>query len=260
MKARPVNSREAGRVRARPGSVATPVFRTNGVAEDEASVTSVEQATNLIRQAIVQGRYGPGERIKISETAERFGLSAMPVREALRKLEGEGIVSITPNRGATVRPFDEKFIEDIYEVRTTLEIMILRRCIEALTMAKLKRLEGFIADHHRAVQADDIEGTLRTARAFHTTLFEMGGNLEAERLFQRGWDTILALRLRFGYGKERLDHMENEFRQLIDALRRHSVCDAEAAIRMHNRAGMEDLLEKLEQARLSPVSTEPYAR
>src|SRR5437016_7006337 len=66
----------------------------NQASEDEASVTSVEQATNLIRQAVIQGRYGPGERIKISETAEQFGVSAMPVREALRKLEGEGIVSI----------------------------------------------------------------------------------------------------------------------------------------------------------------------
>ena len=254
MTTRPAKSREGGRPRATLGSVATltPVPRINGGADDEASVTSVEQATNLIRQAIVQGRYGPGERIKISETAEQFGVSAMPVREALRKLEGEGIVSITPNRGATVRPFDEKFIEDIYEVRTTLEIMILRRCIEALTLAKLKRLEGFIADHRAAVDAEDIEGTLQTARAFHTALFEMGGNREAECLFQRGWNTILALRLRFGYSKERLDHMEAEFRQLIDALRRRSVCDAEAVIRMHNRAGMEDLLQKIEQAKLCP--------
>jgi DNA-binding GntR family transcriptional regulator len=129
--------------------------------------------------------------------------------------------------------------------------MILRRCIEALTLAKLKRLEALVADHRKAVEADDIEGTLQTARSFHTALFEMGGNHEAERLFQRGWDTILALRLRFGYSKERLDNMEAEFRELINALRRRSACDAEAVIRMHNRAGMEDLLRKIDRAKLS---------
>lgn len=255
MSARPATPAELGRPRAKRAKAVAPATAgrtTHGVADDEASATSVEQATNLIRQAIVQGRYGPGERIKISETAERFGVSAMPVREALRKLEGEGIVSITPNRGATVRPFDEKFIEDMYEVRSTLQIMILGRSIEALTLAKLKWLESLIAKHRLAVDADDIEGTLQTARVFHTALFEMGGNREAERLFQRGWDTILALRLRFGYSRERLDHMGLEFQQLVDALRRRDARDAEGVIRMHNRAGMEDLLQKIGQAKLSP--------
>lgn len=219
--------------------------------EDEVSVTSVEQATHLIRRAIVQGRYGPGERIKIAETARELGVSAMPVREALRKLEGEGIVSITPNRGATVRPVDEKFIEDIFEVRTTLEIMILAPCIEAMTVAKLRRLDRLIGDHRAAVDAGDIVGTLTSSRAFHTALFEIGGNREAQRLFGRGWDTILALRLRFGYGEERLDTMTSELRQLADALRRRDASEAEAVIRMHNRAGMEDLLERIAGAGMS---------
>jgi DNA-binding GntR family transcriptional regulator len=224
--------------------------------EDEASATSVEQATTLIRQAIVSGRYGPGERIKITEAAERFGVSAMPVREALRKLEGEGIVSITPNRGATVRAVDRKFIEDVFEVRTTLEIMILGRCIEGMTLNKLKRLEELLAHHQHSAEVGDIPGTIISIRMIHTALFEFGGNLEAARLFQRGWDTILALRLRFGYSQERLDTMALEFRQLIDALRRRDAKEAEAIIRMHNRAGMDELLVKLSEAKASPKSSE----
>lgn len=254
MKARATKPRTALRPPPRLRHVvsATAARPAAPVADDEASVTSVELTTNLIRQAIVQGHYGPGERIKISEAAERFCVSAMPVREALRKLEGEGIVSISPNRGATVRPVDDKFIEDIYEVRTMLEIMILARCIEALTLAKLERLQGLIADHRAAVAAADIAGTLASARVFHTALFEIGGNREAERLFQRGWDTILALRLRFGYSRERLHHMALEFQQLIDALHRRDAREAEAVIRMHNRAGMEDLLDRIVESRLSP--------
>lgn len=257
MKPRPVPARPAPRAPARqrkatlPHSRKTPLggARVVAASDDDTSVTSVEQTTNLIRQAIVQGRYGPGERIKISEAAERFSVSAMPVREALRKLEGEGMVSISPNRGATVRPVDEKFIEDIYEVRTMLEIMILGRCIEALTLAKLKRLEELIDRHRTAVAALDIVGTLDSARIFHLALFEIGGNHEAERLFQRGWDTILALRLRFGYSSERLEHMGLEFQALIAALRRRDAREAEAVIRMHNRAGMEDLLHRIAEAR-----------
>lgn len=227
-----------------PTSAAAPA-----AADEDAGVTSVEQTTNLIRQAIVLGRYGPGERIKISEAAAQLQVSAMPVREALRKLEGEGIVAISPNRGATVRPVDEKFIEDIYEVRTMLEILILARCIDALTLAKVKALRALIAEHRAAVAAGDIARTLASARDFHLALFAIGGNHEAERLFQRGWDTIHALRLRFGYGRERLEHMVLEFEQLLDTLRRRDAREAEAVIRMHNRAGMEDLLERIADAR-----------
>lgn len=256
MKARAVAAtpapRAPERLRKAPSSRKAPARAPRFVvtADDDTSVTSVEQTTTLIRQAIVQGHYGPGERIKISEAAERFSVSTMPVREALRKLEGEGIVGISPNRGATVRPVDEKFIEDIYEVRTMLEIMILARCIDALTLAKLRWLEQLIGRHRAAVAATDIAGTLDSARIFHLALFEIGGNREAERLFQRGWDTILALRLRFGYGSERLQHMALEFQQLIAALRQRDAREAEAVIRMHNRAGMEDLLQRIAQARI----------
>ena len=91
-----------------------------------------------------------------------------------------------------------------------------------------------------------------TVGPFHTALFEIGGNHEAERLFKRGWDTIVALRLRFGYSRERLDTAALEFRQLADALRRQYAREAEAVIRMHNRAGMEDLLEKIAHSKLFP--------
>lgn len=221
---------------------------SNGVGEEESSANSVEHVSTLIRQAIVQGRWGPGERIKVSECAEFLGVSAMPVREALRKLEGEGIVSITPNRGATVRPVDRKFIEDIYEVRTTLELMVLERCADNMTLAKLRRLEELLAEHTRAADAGEMPAALATARAFNSALFEYGGNQEAERLFLRGWDTIHALRLRFGYSAERLVTMREEFRLLIEALRRHDMQQARALVRMHNRAGMEDLLAKLAPA------------
>lgn len=220
----------------------------NGGSEEESSATSVEQVSTLLRQAIVQGRYGPGERIKVSEAAEYLGVSAMPVREALRKLEGEGIVSITPNRGATVRPVDRTFIEDIYEVRTTLELMVIDRCIAGMTLAKLKHLQELLAGHEKAADSGDIPASLETARAFNAALFEYAGNQEAERLFLRGWDTIHALRLRFGYSNERLQMMREEFRLLITALRRHDAEEARALIRMHNRAGMEDLLDKLAQS------------
>lgn len=215
--------------------------------EDAGTTTSVEQTTQLLREAIVQGHFGPGQRIKITEAAQFLNVGAMPVREALRKLEGEGLVSIAPNRGATVREVNRQFIEDIYEVRTTLEVMIVRRCIERLTFDRLQNLEAMVQQHNVAMDAGDVLGMTQLSRALHTQLFEIAGNLEAKRIFQREWEIILVLRGRFGYGRQRLASLQQEFDLLLTHLRHGDAVAAERLIRLHNRAGMEDLLERISQ-------------
>lgn len=215
------------------------------LSELENGQTSVEEATQLLREAIVQGRYGPGERIKITDAAGRFGMGSMPVREALRKLEGEGLVAITPNRGATVRAVNRQFIEDIYEVRTALEVMIMERCIGRLTLARLSALELLVVQHREALGTGDLMTMTWISRTLHTQLFEIAGNIEATRIFQREWEIILALRGRFGYGQERLSNLQREFEMLVAALRQGDVHAANRVIHLHNRAGMEDLLQRL---------------
>lgn len=219
--------------------------------EDEPG-TSVDHVTTLIRQAIVQGRYGPGARIRIVEVARQLGTSPMPVREALRKLEGEGIVSITPNRGATVKAVDQKFIEDIFEVRTTLELMILERCIDGMTLTKVKNLESILTAHQQASRRNDQKALMESVSAFNITLFQYGGNQEAVRIFSREWDTIRALRLRFGYSPSRVQEMQEELIMLIEALKTHDIVKARTVIKMHNRAGMEDLLARLALSQTHP--------
>lgn len=214
-------------------------------ADDDNGQTSVEHATQLLREAIVRGRFGPGERIKITEAASHLGVGTMPVREALRKLEGEGLVSIMANRGATVRAVNRQFIEDIYEVRTTLEVMIMGRCIERLTLSRIAALDDLVTRHRQAMGAGDVVTMTHISRSLHTMLFEVAGNVEATRIFQREWEIILALRGRFGYGPERLNNLQHEFELLVKALREGDVAGAERIIRLHNRAGMEDLLQRL---------------
>src|SRR5437764_1195259 len=92
----------------------------------------VMSTTNLnvglrIRDDIVAGTLPLGSRITIDALALRYGVSHMPVREALRDLQGEGLVVIEPNRGARVRAIDARFVENIFEIRTALEVMMVRR-------------------------------------------------------------------------------------------------------------------------------------
>ena len=222
--------------------VASPIAN---LVDDEAGASSVELAATSIREAIAQGHLAPGTRIKITEAAERFGVGTMPVREALRKLEGEGLVSIAPNRGATVRAVDQKFVEDIYEVRTTLEAMTVAKCAQHMTLARLKTLEALVARQRKALKSGNFAETMESSRLFHAMLLEIGGNLEAQRIFQRGWEIIHTLRMQLGYSQERMDNMPVEYDMLVDALRQQDGTRAETVLRMHNRAGMEDLLARL---------------
>jgi DNA-binding GntR family transcriptional regulator len=214
--------------------------------DDEITTNTVDQVTSVIREAIVRGQYGPGERLKVAEVAQRFGFSAMPIREALRKLEGEGVVQITAYRGATVKPVDRQFIADLYDVRTSIEFLALRRAIERMTLEKLAALDAIRKEHEAAVLAGDIDAALEVNRRLHITLFEIAGNAEATRLFERSWEIVSALRHRFGYGPGRLATIVEEHRLLLDALRRADLRAAKAVIRMHNQAGLEDLMSNLE--------------
>ncbi|SCZ29342.1 GntR family transcriptional regulator [Afifella marina] len=213
--------------------------------EEEVGPTSVEQATALIRRAIVTAEYRPGERLKVADAARRFGFSAMPVREALRKLEGEGLVAILPNRGAVIRPIDEKFLKDVYEVRTALETLAVQRLMPRITLAMLDELSALQAAHAAAVERADLEEIIMANRALHTRLFELAGNAEATRLFELGWELIYALRRRLGYRPNRLASVIEEHRLLVDALRRHDFAACAAILRMHNTAGMEDMIASL---------------
>lgn len=212
---------------------------------------SVEQATASIRDAIADGSLAPGSRIKIGEAARSFGFGVMPIREALRKLEGEGLVQIVPNRGATVREIDRKFLEDIYEVRIALEDMTVQKCFVLLTIEKLIRLEGVLELHKAALAADDFQAKVCTSRQMHATLFEFAGNKQAERIFDNGWQIIHTLRLQLGYSSLRKTHMAVEYSMLIDALREQNLERARNILRMHHRAGMEDLLAHFTRDRLN---------
>ena len=101
----------------------------------------------LIRDDIVSGRLGANERLKVADLAERHGTSTNPVREALQQLRGEGFVVMSPNRGARVRPMDEEFVRDIYEIEMLVEPALTKWFVGMVTdadIAELERIQGEI--------------------------------------------------------------------------------------------------------------------
>ena len=228
---------------------AVTIAEADGDADgDGEAASAVEQAASRIREALVSGRYVSGERLQVSRVCRELSLGAMPVREALRQLEGEGLVRIVPNRGAIVRPVDRQLLADLYEVQLMLELLALRRAFGRMTLEKLDRLEGIARAHEAAVAAGDVPAALEANRRLHVALFEIAGNAHATRLFERDWELVYALRRRFGYRPGRLAVIAEEHRLLIDALRRGDLSAAETILRMHTQAGLEDVLARFEDA------------
>jgi DNA-binding GntR family transcriptional regulator len=207
--------------------------------------TVYQRVHEQLRAEIIDGRLPAGSRLKIQDLAGRFGLSHMPVREALQQLQGEGLVVLAPNRGATVRRMDATFIRHLFDIREALEGFLTRQAAPLMDEARLARLRALSAAFDAAGQLGDAAGMVRHNRAFHRCSMEATGNDEALRLLELHAYLIGALRTRFGYGPGRAAQTGREHAALLRALARR---DADAAGRIHDthiRHARDDLLRCL---------------
>ena len=99
------------------------------------------KVANVLRQEILNGNIEPGERLVQEELATTLGVSRMPIREALRILEAEGLVELQPHRGAVVRSLGMEDVEEIYALRALLEEVATRKSVDKLTEEEIARLE-----------------------------------------------------------------------------------------------------------------------
>ncbi|WP_156289627.1 GntR family transcriptional regulator [Oceanobacillus salinisoli] len=124
---------------------------------------------SVLRRAILKGDFKPGERLVQTELAELIGVSRMPIREALRTLEIEGLVKIEPHKGAVVRPVSKEDIEEIYELRSILEPEALRKGIHHFTKNDIHQLSEL---HEEMVNTNSGEDFVELNIAFHQLLIK----------------------------------------------------------------------------------------
>jgi DNA-binding GntR family transcriptional regulator len=132
-----------------------------------------DQLVDRLRDDIVRGAVEPGEYLRLDDIAGRFDVSTMPVREALRELESEGLVTIFPHRGAIVTELTAEDLADLYDIRATLEAMATRLAVPHLTEASLDELAR-IVDQMDA-ELGHIAALVQLNHRFHTTLYAPSG-------------------------------------------------------------------------------------
>jgi DNA-binding GntR family transcriptional regulator len=137
----------------------------------------VERVANQIREAIKSGKLRPGDRLIETDLANDMGISRFPIREAIRYLEKEGLVTTTPYKGAHVTELTEKDLEEIYSLRIVIEELAIRTFIKHLDSEKVKKLESVVtAMKQVAKNCRTIEEVIDVDLSFHRTICELAEN------------------------------------------------------------------------------------
>src|ERR1700684_2114108 len=148
-----------------PRSDAAAIERTAPVAAGKGSMK--DAIVSQLREEIASGTIALGEKLSEARLAQRFGVSRMPVREALKELEAAGFVAIEHRRGTFVRRLSRREILDLYEVREAVECMAARLCADRAANDIVARLDEVMSAMGAAAQSGDAEGYIATDERLH---------------------------------------------------------------------------------------------
>lgn len=190
-----------------------------------------DQVLAELRRRIVDGDYAPGERLTEDRLAADFGTSRNPVREALRIVEADGLVTLNPRRGAVVATPDATAVSELFAVRSSLESVAARLAAERATPAEVAELRALLDQARDATDRGDLSAVAELNSTFHMRVAELSGNrwlrtLSASIYLHVHWIFRLT-------AAHRAPHSWQEHIRLLDAIADGDGDAAEAAARAH---------------------------
>lgn len=203
--------------------------------------TAQARAAAALRAAILEGELRPGQRVNQETWAERAGVSMIPVREALRALTGEGLVTYRPRRGYAVTELDLDDLDKVYGLRRLLETEALRTGIPRATAADLDALRGAADACLVAGRNGDIAGQLLANRRFHDRLHALAGNRPLSRLIDLLWDSTEAYRALYYSLENETAETDRAHQTILGAVARRDADAAVAAQDAHRGRALERL-------------------
>ena len=190
-------------------------------------------ATELIREAIVDGRLEPGTRLKEEELARELGISRTPVREALLILQAEGLVVATPNRGAMVRSHDAEDLEDLYQMRALLEGYGARRAAARITDEEVTRLRLSCVRFDKLDPERDLRELVKENLFFHNTILEIAGSARLIGMVRKVIELPLVYKSYIWYSPDQTRISAHYHRQIVNALAARDAERAELVMKEH---------------------------
>jgi len=214
--------------------------------------TASEHAFGVLKQWILDGVLPPGSTIDQAELSARLGMSRMPIRTALERLDSEGLVLLTPHRGAIVAPTSVREMRDLYFVRHHLEGIATELAAENLSAEDLSDIARILDRIEQQVRAGDLEAFLASNRAFHMVVYARSNNAVLRRVIEGLWDLSERYRRAYLQLPERAGESTAEHRQIYELLCARNARAAGAFMRKHNDKTMRVLMKRLEQGAAKP--------
>ncbi|MCO5221537.1 MAG: GntR family transcriptional regulator, partial [Thermomicrobiales bacterium] len=148
------------------------------------TATLSQQVYAHLRAGILDNTYPPGSALPEEALAAKLNVSRVPVREALRRLSAEGLVTVVPRQGATVTELTSKQILDAYQVREALEVLAMRLAVPKLTAADIEQLDTLQQAMQSAADAGDANAFFTANAAFHGFLVDKAGNGDLKSIYE----------------------------------------------------------------------------
>lgn len=199
--------------------------------KDSNSLTKTEYVYMAVKEAILSGEYGPNEKIVIRSVAETFNMSDIPVREAMRKLEAEKLVSIVPHVGVVVNSISFKEIEEGVALREVFEPFAARLAAQKSKKEDIAVLNRLVARMQKCAEEDNYQMYGRLNKEFHETIYKLGGNDTLYTLIDELWQRTERLRSVFRSQPTRMIESNAEHKKLVEALAKGDADTAEQLIR-----------------------------
>ena len=172
-----------------------------------------------LRTAILEGNLKAGQRLMEVQLAEQLGVSRTPIREAIRKLELEGLVVMLPRKGAYVANMSFKDLIDVLEIRATLEGLAASLAAERRNDEDVIKLEKVAKEFEEGVRNADIEVVLKKDVEFHENIFLMANNKKLYHLITSLWEQVHRFRVMYVSNNEASLSLVDEHKRILDAIK-----------------------------------------
>jgi DNA-binding GntR family transcriptional regulator len=215
-----------------------------------------EAVVDRIRDMIVGGQLKPGDRLRQDELAETLGVSTMPIREALRQLQAEGLVAFQPRRGAAVASLSVSEYEEIYRIREALEILACGWAAEDFDRIPIDHLRELLAKIEQAeAHPEDVYPRLHLVRRFFFTVYGACEKEHLLRLLSSLWDLSTQYRRYFSSIPEIVPERLGNYRRVLRACEARDPHELVEAIRTIHDFGRSTRLElvRTQESRRPPA-------
>ncbi len=224
--------------------------KTNGVVPGSNTAIAVDE----LRKLIFAGGLGAGTDHLESELAARLGMSRTPVREALLRLEAQGLVEVRPRKGVRISPVSPQDMAEIYDILTELESLAAANAASrGLSESDLSELAEAITDMETALDEGDRDAWAAADDIFHEELVRLGGNQRVVQIAEMMSDQVRRARIVTLYMRPAPNRSNDDHLRVLEAIRRGDAVTARYEHRQHRIAAKETLISLLQQHRLSSI-------